>query len=202
MIFIPITVVGDVMLAEIPKETFDLISPPSGEVNDMVEFAEALVVDSDETYGMNYDLYCRAREQKNELEAMRKKLTEPLRRRMKYINDQAKPVGELLDRVIDATNRNANGYRLQLEMEYTKLIEATHIFQGGDVYVPPVESLALPGTMSTKTIQKFVVTDISAVPTKYLQIDEDAIEHDLKLGIGSIPGLTIYQEKISTLRVS
>jgi hypothetical protein len=43
--------------------------------------------------------------------------------------------------------------------------------------------------------------DISKVPTKYLMVNEEAVKRDLKLGIETIPGLEVYEETTTQLRV-
>ena len=187
------------MLAEIMPEEHEMLGPDVGSVSDMLEWAQAIVVDSDDAYAMLYDLYCNARVEKNRIDAQRKKLTEPLRRRTKYINAAAKPVTDLLDQVIAITNEKANGYRALLEQKHGELLAEASIF-GDGIYLPPAECPAMSGTMSVKTIRRFAVTNIDHVPAKYLRVDEDAVERDLKLGIGEIPGLRIFKETSTSLR--
>lgn len=188
------------MLAIVEDEC-EVFAPTQHDIGDMLEWAKSIVVDSDDSYGMLYDIYCNARQSKNLLDSRRKELTEPLRRRTAYINGKAKPVLDILDEVIKITNAKANDYRMILESKHKDLIDMASIFDADGVYIPPVESPAMNGTIAVKKYKRFAVTNIDNVPSKYLKLDEEAVERDLKLGINIIPGLEIFEETTTTLRV-
>jgi hypothetical protein len=53
----------------------------------------------------------------------------------------------------------------------------------------------------SKTVNKFIVEDISKVPLKYLMVDMDKVEEAVKMGVLEIPGITITQETTTKLRI-
>ena len=177
-------------------------------IQDMLEFTKQLIVDTEQSYKKMTSLYAQARDWKKSLEAKRKALIEPLRKEMAQINDRAKEFSDPLDQVISLANLKVNGYHALLEQKKAKeealLREAASLFDASDeVYVPPVEKvLRGDGAVAVTKIEKeFRVLDISKVPLKYLMIDEKAVKQDLKLGISEIPGLEVYEETTTTLRI-
>lgn len=177
-------------------------------IGDMVEFTKSLVVDNDTSYKKITSLYRQAKEWKKYIDNYRKDMTEPLRKQTSAINDKAKELTDPLDNVIDMANAKANGYMKMLESiklkEDEKLRAAADLFDSADeLYIPPMERIVRgDGAITvTKTQKQFKVVDISKVPTKYLIVDEAAVKRDLKLGIGDIPGLEIFEEKTTQLRI-
>ena len=196
------------------NETFEITLESSqrfqikGIIADMLAFSEQLIVNTEESYKRVTSLYRQARDWKKAIEAKRKELVEPLRAQQSAINDKAKELSDPLDQVISVANSKANGYQRMLEDQRRKEEEALEIaadlFDAADeVYVPPVERIIRgDGAVAvTKTQKKFKVADLSKVPLKYLTLDERAVERDIKLGINSIPGLEIYEETTTQLRV-
>lgn len=176
-------------------------------ISDMRLFTKNLVVNSEASYRKMTSIYAQAREWKKTIDAKRKSLTEPLRKQVAAINDKSKELTDPLDNVIDMANAKANGYLRMLEemkrKEDEKLREAAALFDAADeLYIPPMEKIIRgDGAVTvTKAEKKFKVLDIAKVPTKYLVVDEDAIKKDLKLGIGDIPGLEIWEETTTQLR--
>ncbi len=52
----------------------------------------------------------------------------------------------------------------------------------------------------TKIVKDFRLSDLSKVPLKYLKLDEASIKKDIALGVDSIPGIDIFEEKKVSLR--
>lgn len=177
-------------------------------IKDMRLFTENLVVNSEASYRKMTSIYAQAREWKKSIDAKRKSLTEPLRKQASIINDKAKELTDPLDNVINMANAKANGYLRMLEeikrQEDEKLREAAALFDSAEeLYIPPMEKIIRgDGAVTVTKIEKrFKVLDITKVPTKYLVVDEDAIKKDLKLGIQEIPGLEIWEETTTQLRI-
>jgi hypothetical protein len=177
-------------------------------IQDMVFFIKDLVVDSDGSYKKVTSLYRQAREWKKCIDSKRKELTEPLRKQTSAINDKSKELTDPLDKVIEIANAKANRYLFMLEemkrKEDEKLRAAAAIFDAEEeLYIPPMEQIVRgEGAITvTKTEKQFKVIDITKVPTKYLVVDEAAVKRDLKLGIGEITGLEIFEEKTTQLRM-
>lgn len=191
---------SEIMLQENPEQIKEAIESRRS-------FVESLVVNSEDSYRKITCLYAEAREWKKAIEARRKELTEPIRKRMASINDIAKELSEPLDAVIDMANGKANGYvRMLEEMKRKKdeeLRAQAALFDAEDqIYIPPMESIIRgEGAITvTKVETRFRLVDITKVPTKYLMVDEAAVKRDLKLGINQIEGLEIYEEKTTQLR--
>lgn len=170
-------------------------------------FVESLIVNSEESYKKITSLYAEAREWKKTIEARRKELTDPLRKKMASINDIAKELSEPLDAVIDMANGKANGYVRMLEEAKRKKDEdlkaqAALFDAEEDLYIAPMETVIRGQGASTVTRveTKFRVVDISKVPMQYLMVNEAMVKRDIKLGIFQIDGLEIYEEKTTQLR--
>jgi len=177
-------------------------------IADMLGFATALVVDTDQAYKKMTSLYSQARNWKKAVDEKRKSMTEPLRKQVSSINDKAKELTDPLDAVIDIANSKAMGYQRLLEQkrieDEAKLRAAAELFDAADeVYVPALEKVIRGEGASavTKVEKRFRVIDVSKVPAKYLMIDEKKLMQDIKLGINSVEGIEIYEESITSLRV-
>lgn len=177
------------------------------EISEMHAKAVHLNVDTEEAYKSITAIYADARSWKKCIEAKRKYLNEPLRKKMCLINDKAKELTDPLDQVINLANAKVHGYHKHLEdlkrKEEETLRNAASLFDAEDeVYVAPVDKILRgDGAISvTKTEKHFKVLDLSKVPLKYLMVNEKAIEHDLKLGINEIPGLEVYETITTQLR--
>lgn len=169
-------------------------------------FVETLVVNSEESYKKITSLYAEAREWKKAIEARRKELVDPYRKKTASINDLARELTDPLDAVIDMANGKANGYVRMLEEHKRKADEELRakgaLFDAEEIYIPPMESIVRgDGAITvTKTETRFRVVDLSKVPLKYLMVDEAAIKRDIKLGLTQIDGLELYEEKTTQLR--
>jgi len=174
----------------------------------LYDFIVQLSVVDEASYKKVTSLYRQAREWKKCLEAKRKELIEPFRTEVARINDKAKDLSEPLDNAINVANAKVNAYQHQLaeakRLEEEKLREAASLFDAEDeVFVTPLEKVIRgDGAIAvTKTEKRFKVTDLSKVPLKYLTINEKIVEQDIKLGINEIPGLEIWEETSTQLRI-
>jgi Na+/phosphate symporter len=177
-------------------------------IADMLSFASALVVDTEQAYKKITSLYSQARSWKKCVDDKRKAITEPLRKQVSSINDKAKELTDPLDAVIDLANAKATSYQRLLEEkrleEEQKLRKAADLFEAADeVYVPALDKVLRGDGASavTKVEKRFRVIDLAKVPAKYLMIDEKKLLIDIKLGLNQIDGIEIYEETITTLRV-
>lgn len=153
-------------------------------------------------------IYKSARRCKNQIEAERKELTEPLRGEISVINLKAKRLLEPVDFVINMANAKVAAYEAaraeQKRLSDLALREEADLFEAGEsLYIPPLQKNieAQEATAITKVEKKFKVVNDDEVPRKYLKIDEDAIKQDIKLGIQNIPGIEIWEETKTTLRI-
>jgi hypothetical protein len=189
------------------------LESPSNEVKikstikDMLSFVKDLSVNTEGAYKKITSTYKQARDWKKAIETKRKELVEPFRAQIAVINDKAKSLSDPLDNVIEIANAKSAGYLRILEEAKKKEEEETKklatLFDAEDeVYVPPLEKTIRGegAILVTKTEKTFRVLDIFKVPLKYLMIDEEAVQRDLRLGVGEIPGLDIYTIQKTSLR--
>ena len=176
-------------------------------IHEMDTFARELIVETEESFKVVTSLYRKARDWKKIIEEKRKAAIEPDRQRIAMINDIAKELSDPLDQVIDITNQKAASYTNFLlkkkEEEERKVKEAAEMLDIlDDVYIPSLDTnLRGHGAMATtKEVKKFKIVDISKVPLKYLMVDESKVKSDIKFGINTIPGIEIYEEKVTSLR--
>lgn len=176
-------------------------------INDMLRFTRRLQVKDESSYQTVCSLYKKAREWRKVIEERRKQMTEPYRREVNRINDKAKLVTVPLDEVIELANKKVIQFEIDRMLgkhkEDTSLREAAALFDDEPLYIEPAPVMrpAEGVTTITKTEKKFKLVDLEKVPTKYLTLNEDAIKQALKMGVLEIPGLEVYEETKTTLRV-
>lgn len=173
---------------------------------DMVEYTKSIEVSDEDSYNKLTALYKQAREWKKHIDTKRKEATEPLRKQTSAINDKAKEFTDPLDMVIEMTNLKSSQYLKMVEAiqeaEKQKLIAAADLFDAGDDFVMPVVrcNRGEAATAITKIERRYRIVDADKIPKKYMMIDEQAVKKDIALGINEIPGIEIYEEKVTTLR--
>ncbi len=147
-----------------------------------------------------------ARDWKKHIETYRKSRIEPMRKEIANVNDRIKEFTEPLDQIEALAKIKVDEYNQIVKQEQAKeqetLINACKTL---NVEVPvtlPVQS-SLRGdgaVVYEKTAMRFEVEDLRQVPLRYLQLNEALVKQDLKLGLSEIPGLKIYEEKITQIR--
>jgi hypothetical protein len=167
----------------------------------------AIPMNCKQNYELVTDIYAQARKYLKLITEKEKKLLEPYKEKINEIRYEAKTHKEPLQRMIDICNAKADDWQKYINMKslekQRKLIEAAKLF--GTEMPIMVDDITKPKstkntTSTTKTVMKFRITDLSKVPIKYLKIDEEAVNLDIKLGIHNIDGLEIYSETKTTLR--
>lgn len=167
----------------------------------------AIPMNCKQNYELVSDIYSQARKYLKLITEKEKKLLEPYKEKINEIRYEAKTHKEPLQRMIDICNAKADDWQKYLTIKslekQRKLVEAAKLF--GTNMPIMVDDVTKPKstrntTTTIKTVMKFRVTDISKVPLKYLKIDEEAVNLDIKLGIHNIDGLEVYPETKTTLR--
>lgn len=177
-------------------------------IKDLLVYAEKMTVEAEPAYKSMTSLYRKARDWRAVIESRRKELTEPLRRETSRINDKAKEMTDPLDRVISIANSKANRYVAILEEQKKKEEEELNMIASLFDCNEEVETIpsnkVIRGdgaTLVKKLEKKFRLVDVSKVPAKYLLVNEELVRRDLKLGVENIPGLEVYEEQTTQLRV-
>ncbi len=178
----------------------------NSEFSGMLSDAMTLVVDNKGAYDEITQFYSLAREEKNRIESCRKFLVEPYRAKVNFINDQAKEAHETLDQIIALANKKgAHFIELQEQRKRKEAEEMQKLASIFDTEIPvesaPKSVRGNGATATSKVVKRHRLVDISKVPARYLMVNQDLVEQDLKLGVNEIPGLEVYEETITTLRV-
>lgn len=174
----------------------------------MISTVESIDVQDDSSYKEMTSIYADARQWQKKVEAQRKELIEPFRKREAAINDRAKTLTLPLGHIIHIANSKVNKYAEMLEEikkkkeEQLKQEAAVFDVDPNELYIPEEkENLVGDGaSIVIRTEKRYHVKDLKQVPEQYLEINEKAIKNALKLGVLEIPGLEIYEEKTTTLR--
>lgn len=166
-----------------------------------------MIVQDEASYCEITYVYSAARNWQRLIETKRKELCSPYRAQLNAINDKAKEISEPIEMLIAIANQKATAYAELLEErkriadeEEKKILGA--ISPEEEFYVEPLPTTIVGNKAMaiTKVEKRFKVTDISLVPRKYLVVDEAAIKRDIALGVSSISGIEVWDEKITTLR--
>lgn len=173
----------------------------------VIESSSILDVVTEEQFKRMTRIYSEAKEWEKRIEFIRKQANQPDQERINARNDAAKDILAPLKQIQSIAKQKCEGYQSVLEARKTaeekKIQDAVDLLGLDEAPLPvPVEKTVRGSgaLMYTKVVRKFRTTDISKVPLKYLKIDEESIERDIKLGVGEIPGIEIYEEKQTTLR--
>lgn len=185
------------------RKQFDL----KQRLGQIVLIAKNLVVNNEEAFRQITGLYSESRDWEKQIEFARKNANAPDQDRINARNDKAKELLTPLKEIQQLAKVKSAQYQAMLEeakrQEEARIKDAVDLLGLDDMpYIPPVEKSHRGdgAIVYTKVVTKFKLVDLSKVPLKYLKIDEDAIERDLKLGVAEIPGLEIFQEKITQLK--
>ncbi len=176
-------------------------------LKEIISSAVHLSVDNEESFRKVTALYAESKNWEKQIEFARKQANTPDQERINGRNDKAKELLIPLKQIQSIAKQKAEQYQMMLEERKRK--EEEGIRQAVDLlgldempYIAPVDkSIRGEGAIVyTRTVRKFRIVDLSKIPLKYLQINEEAIEQDIRLGVGEIDGLEIYEEKVTQLK--
>lgn len=175
-------------------------------VNEMSQAALELVVSSEQSFKQATSIWKQARDFKKTVEAQRKSLCEPERKKITSINDRAKDITEPLDVIENTIKQKIDLYSKKLEQDRAEFIQqqkeaAEMIGVSFDVYVPELStSKRGDGAIAYKKTKKNIeVSDINLIPKKYLTVNMKLVEEDMKAGM-DIPGIKVTEEEVLQLR--
>lgn len=196
----------------------------------MIDQAERAVIDGPEAAEKGADLAKWFRVLYKKIDEERTTLVKPLNDHVKMINGRFKGVLDRLEKgqaIIDRKLldwKRAEEEKARKEAEEAKkraeeeaLARAIELEQAGklsdaEAVVKEAETAVVPvakvGTVrgnygsaaSTRKIWKFVVEDLSKVPTEYLEVKSPAVNAAIRNGVRAIPGLRIFEEESLTVR--
>lgn len=177
-------------------------------VSEMKEAAQSLVVNNEGAFKEITALYKKAKDWEKIVENRRKEANAPDQARINARNDRAKDITDPLKSIQAICKAKSAQYQQAVEAEQAAQADALQLgallFDEENVFVPEKPKTTLRGegaTVFTKMEKRFRVVDLEKVPSKYLMLDEDKVKRDIKLGIAEIPGLEIYEEKTTQIKV-
>lgn len=173
----------------------------------LVQTASDIEVTNDDLFRKITSLYADSKDWEKRIDFMRKEANGPDQDRINTRNDKAKEILTPLKQIQTIARQKCERYQLRLEeakkAEEQKLQEAVDLLGLDETpVVAPLEK-AIRGDgaiMYSRTVRKFRVVELSKVPEKYLQVNEDLIARDIKMGIDNIPGIEIYETKETQLK--
>ena len=195
----------------IPAEIDEFLVQTRPSLKESLHMMVAEAIELDVTNETNFrkmtSIYADSKDWEKRIEFLRKEANGPDQDRINSRNDKAKEILTPLKQLQTVAKQKCEKYQLILEQrkqeEQKKIQQAVDLLGLDDVpMVAPVEkSIRGDGAiMVSRTVRKFRTVDLSKVPLKYLQVDQEAIDRDIKLGVSEIPGIEIYEEKITQLR--
>lgn len=203
---------GNEMSVEIvPNELDDFLGEKkislSERLHSIVMTATNMDVSSEEAFRKMTSLYADSKECEKRIEFIRKQANQPDQEKINARNDKAKEILAPLKQIQMIAKSKCEGYQLILEQK--KIEEQKKIQEDADLLGLEEAPILMPlekskrgdgAIMYTRTVRKFRMVDLSKVPLKYLQLNEDLIKQDISLGICEIPGIEIYEDKITQLK--
>lgn len=200
------------MSVQITTEDFELLPERSEtdikhKLSVIVFNANNLAVNNEESFRKITGFYSESKEWERQIEFLRKTANAPDQERINARNDKAKELLTPLKEIQRISKEKSSQYQMMLEeakkKEEQRIKEAVELIGADEMpYLPPVEkTLRGDGAIVyTRIVRKFRVVDQEKVPKKYWKVDEETIERDIKLGIAEIPGVEVYEEKITQLK--
>lgn len=173
----------------------------------LIDQTSSLEVVNKTQYNDITELFKKCRLLEKDIEINRKKANQPWQDIINSNNDKAKEILIPLKQIQTIAKQKCERY--QLRLEEAKKVEEKRVQEAVDLLgldetpvVAPLEK-AIRGDgaiMYSRTVRKFRVVDLSKVPLKYLQINQDLVERDMNLGVDQIPGIEMFDEKVTQLR--
>lgn len=173
-----------------------------GYMTEMTTSAHALVIATQESYDEAMTLWNVAKKIKKSIEFQRKAANEPDQHRINARNDKAKEITKEIDVIESLVKQKTEGYLQELEaqkQEEAKMADAVGLtLTPQELEVGTVRGTGAYAYKVKKT--RFRVTDLAKVPHKYLMLNEEVVELDIKMGIQNIPGIEVYEEEVTKIR--
>lgn len=170
------------------------------------EYAQSLSVIDELSFRAATGICRKVRDWCKMVEHFRKESNAPDQARISARNDKAKELSKPLLEIDALIGDKVSKYHEHLEevkrIEAEKIAAYSKLLDEDVPYIPPAEkSLRGDGmVVYPKTEKKFRVVDISKVPLKYLQLNEEAVKADVKLGVNEIAGLEIFEVTTTQMR--
>lgn len=186
----------------------------------ILQYAESRVISTNEDLIATTEDLSLIAKLKKAIEEKRKEYVNPIREKLDMVNTAFKEFIAPLEKA-DRINRDKmlefrqeQNRKIQeaerIEQEKLDLARREAELKGGEITIDlmPIEKPDMVpakihtqvGSAGTMKVKKWEIVDFAAVPDEYKIIDTGKVTKLVKAGIGSIPGIRIYEEE--TLRVN
>ena len=176
-------------------------------IGEIVSFTRSLEVTNEQAFHQLTALYAESKQWEKHIELARKTANQPDQERIAIRNDKAKELLRPLLEIQTIAKTKSAQWQARLEdrkrKDEEKIKKMIELLGIEDMpYLAPVEKTCRTekAVLYTKTVRKFRIVDQSKIPAKYLMVDADAIERDIKMGTADIPGIEIYEEQVTQLK--
>ena len=192
------------------------------QINGMLKKANKHEIVDDSTNIAAVEMATQSKKLYNEIEKLRKSITDEPRQFISAINNFAKVYSSRLKEIENALKAQISSYSYKLEIarrkaeqkaqkeakklqaKIDKEAKAKNI-EPINVPAPVLPTKAEPtrtisGSASTRKVTKWEVTEAAKIPREYLIIDKVKINKAVKAGMKNIPGLRIYEDTVVALR--
>lgn len=176
------------------------------QLGELLGFARGLIVRDEGAFKTITEVYAQARDMEKLVLARLKEANRPYQEQINANKDTAENFLQPLKEIVAVCNNQTNHYRQMLieekKREEDSIKAAAAAFDAPVPYIAPVER-TIRGTGARSVTRKHTrweVVDIAKVPARYLQVNEEAVLSDVRLGIGAIAGLRIWEETTTELR--
>lgn len=180
------------------------------EAADVLAFVQTATVETDAEAQTATTQIKALKEAVKEIETERRKLTDPLNAVVKQINAKFSPVVDLYERAEKILKGQIIAYQTAARKREAQAFEnAAALAQAGDaaaatqaLIAASVSAPAALGGVSTRTLWRARVVDVSQVPREYLIVNEKALAAlaTTTKGAATIPGVEFYAEESLAVR--
>ena len=205
------------MNEEKKSEELTILETESGPI---IARAETLTIAGEEEQSWALEELSTIRRLLKTAEEIRKKYTKPLNDHVKMINADVRKATDPLRRCETHLNKELREYRARVEAarraeeaRIRKLAEKRREKAEAEGRPAPVPQSLTPeikeppktvatstGAVTFRTVRKWELEDIAAVPREYLLLDRGKITKLVKAGVEGIPGIRIYTEEETSVR--
>lgn len=181
----------------IQDDVYSELKKYSGIVSEMVEEAKHFEIQSRIDIDQALMFAEQARRLSTKIEAIKKEITEPARNFTSSINKTANNFTDNLETIQECLVAKIDKWK-----EARRNSEEVAIMLEFDVIPEKLDKIETDGiTAYEKTEYKFEVLDIEQVPLVYLKVDEKQVQHLMSLGVRHVPGLRVWTEQKTYLRI-
>ena len=180
-----------------------IIKTIEGGSHSVVQKAESLVIDSNESAEGSAELLKEIKIQLNNAEDTRKSFTQPLNESLRNINEAFKKATEPLTKAESIiknkilTWRREENERIQREEARRQKLQMAHYSKGHNVNpLVQMDRVQKVGATSTKKVWRWELKSFKDLPDEFKMTNDVAINQAIREGKREIKGLRVYEDEV------